>query len=55
MDEITTSLTDEVLEALDKAASTLHRPRAEFVRQAIERYLEEFDDLDACFHAQHLE
>jgi len=47
MDKITTNLTDEVIEALDKAAHTQRRPRADIVRQAIERYLEDLDDLDA--------
>ena len=45
MAQITTRLPDDIIESLDKAAETLHRPRAEIVRQAIERYLQDFDDL----------
>jgi len=45
MDKITTKLPDEIIASLDNAANTLHRPRAEIVREAIERYLEDFDDL----------
>ena len=32
-------------EALDAAAATLNRSRAEVIRQALESYLEDFDDL----------
>jgi len=46
MAQITTRLPDDIIESLDKAAETLHRPRAEIVRQAIERYLQDFDDLN---------
>ena len=45
MSQITARLPDAVVEALDVAASRLKRSRAEIVRQAIERYLEDFDDL----------
>lgn len=48
MEKITATLPDEVIAALDKAADTLHRPRAEIVRQAIERYLEDLDDLNVA-------
>ena len=34
-----------MVEALDAAASTLGRSRADVVREALERYLEDFDDL----------
>ena len=46
MAQITTRLPDDIIESLDKAAESLHRPRAEIVRQAIERYLQDFDDLN---------
>jgi predicted DNA-binding protein len=46
--QITARLPDEVVSALDRAAKTLHRSRADVVRQAIERYLEDFDDLDVA-------
>ena len=43
--QITARLSDSLVEALDKAASHLRRSRAEVVRQAVEHYLEDFDDL----------
>lgn len=45
MTQITACLPDGVVEALDAAATALDRSRAEIVRQAVERYLEDFDDL----------
>ena len=44
MSQITACLPDAVVAALDSAASTLNSSRAELVRQAVERYLEDFDD-----------
>ena len=44
MVQITARVSDEVAEALD-AAATLKRSRAEVIRQALESYLEDFDDL----------
>ena len=48
MSQITARLPDAVVEALDAAASRLKRSRAEIVRQAIERYLEDIDDLSVA-------
>ena len=45
MAQITARVSDEVAEALDAAATTLNRSRAEVIRQALESYLEDFDDL----------
>lgn len=45
MAQITARVPDEVAEALDAAAATLKRSRAEVIRQALEIYLEDFDDL----------
>lgn len=45
MSQITARLPEELVEALDAAAKELNRSRAEIVRQAVERYLEDFDDL----------
>ena len=45
MGQITARLPDEIDEALDAAARALKRSRAEIVRQAVEGYLEDFDDL----------
>lgn len=43
--QITARLPDDLVGALDAAARELNRSRADLVRQAIERYLEDFDDL----------
>ncbi|MDE0207034.1 MAG: ribbon-helix-helix protein, CopG family [Candidatus Tectomicrobia bacterium] len=48
MAQITARLPDAVVAALDAAASQLNRSRAEIVRQAIERYLEDFEDLSVA-------
>lgn len=48
MTQITARLPNEVVNALDEAANRLKRSRAEIIRQAIERYLEEFDDLSVA-------
>ena len=48
MSQITARLPDEVVVALDAAANRLKRSRAEIVRQAIEHYLEDFDDLSVA-------
>ena len=45
MAQITARLPDTVVDALDAAARQFKRSRAEIVRQAVERYLEDFDDL----------
>ena len=48
MAQITVRVADEVAEALD-AVATLKRSLAEMIRQAMERYLEDFDDLAVAF------
>ena len=45
MTRIRVALPPELSESLTAAARRLHRSRAEIARQAIERYLEDFDDL----------
>ena len=45
MHRITARLPDTLVEALDTAAKALNRSRTDIVRQAVERYLEDFDDL----------
>ena len=47
MSQITARLPDELVSSLDAAASRLRRTRAEVVRQAVEYYLDDFEDL-AC-------
>lgn len=46
MTQISVRVSDSLVEALDLAARTLNRSRAHVVRQALERYLEDFDDLN---------
>ena len=48
MTQITARLPDSVVDELDLAGSQLRRSRADVVRQAIERYLEDFDDLSVA-------
>ena len=48
MTRITTHVSDEMVEALDAAAAKLRRSRADVMRQALEQYLEDFDDLSAA-------
>ncbi len=45
MSQITARLPEEMIKALDNAASSLHRTRADVIRQAIEAYLEDFSDI----------
>ena len=48
MDQITARVPDTLVDALDAAARTLRRSRAEVVRQGVARYLEDFDDLSVA-------
>lgn len=45
MQQITARVPEKLVEALDTAAVELNRSRADIVRQALERYVEDFDDL----------
>jgi predicted DNA-binding protein len=51
MSQITARLPDELVASLDRAATELRRTRAEVVRQAIEYYLEDFEDLNLAMQA----
>ena len=51
MNQITARLPDEMIDALDEAARSLRRTRAEIVRQAIELYLEDYQDPNAAIEA----
>ena len=46
--QVTARLPDPVVEALDATARELRRSRAEVIRLAVERYLEDFDDLSVA-------
>ena len=43
--QVTARLPDPVVDALDSAARQLRRSRADVIRQAVEHYLQDFDDL----------
>ena len=45
MTQITARVPQPVVDALDAAAAQLRRSRAQVVREALERYLEDYDDL----------
>ena len=48
MTQVTARVPDELAESLDAAAAMLKRSRAALVRQALEQYLENFDDLSVA-------
>ena len=48
MTQITARVPDELAMSLDAAAVQLKRSRADVVRLALERYLEDFDDLSVA-------
>ena len=48
MTQITARVPEELAVALDAAAAVLKRSRADVIRQALERYLEDFDDLSVA-------
>ena len=48
MTRITARVPDDLAESLDAAAATLGRSRSELVRQALESYLEDFDDISVA-------
>ncbi len=45
MVQVTARLPDDLVEKADHAASRLNRSRAQLVRQALEYYLDDFEDL----------
>ena len=48
MSQITARVPDELVEALDAAAEELKRSRADIIRHALERYLEDYGDLEVA-------
>ena len=48
MHQITARVPDGLAKALDEAAAELKRSRADIIRQALERYLEDLDDLSVA-------
>lgn len=51
MVQITARLSDVLITALDRAAEKLNRSRADVVRQAIEYYVADVEDLSHALHA----
>jgi transposase len=45
MTQVTARLPDELVEKIDRAARQLKRSRAQMLRQAVEYYLDDFEDL----------
>lgn len=45
--QVTTRLSEFLLQRIDEAAHKLRRSRADIIRQAIDIYLEDIEDLDA--------
>lgn len=45
MTQVTARLPAELVQEIDRAASQLSRSRAQVVRQAVEYYLDDFEDL----------
>lgn len=45
MSQITARLPDDLVSSLDAAATKLRRSRADMVRQAVEYYLDDFEDI----------
>ena len=50
MPQITAKVPDELAEALDAAAAHLQRSRAYLIRQALVRYLEDYNDLTVAMN-----
>ena len=48
MTQITARVPDALAVSLDAAATQLKRSRAEVIRQALEKYVEDFDDLSVA-------
>jgi transposase len=45
MSQITARLPDELVESLDQVAAELRRTRADIVRQAVEYYFDDYEDV----------
>ena len=51
MSQITARLPDELIQELDQVASQLRRTRADVVRQAVEYYLDDYEDISRAVEA----
>jgi transposase len=48
MSQITARIPDDLLAELDAAATSLRRTRADVIRQAVEYYLDDYEDIRAA-------
>ena len=48
MAQVTARIPEDLVEALDAASAQLNRSRASVIRQALTRYLEDFDDISVA-------
>lgn len=48
MSQITARIPDDLLAELDAAATSLRRTRADVIRQALEYYLDDYEDIRAA-------
>lgn len=48
MSQITARIPDDLLAELDAAATSLRRTRADVIRQAVEYYLDDYEDIHAA-------
>ena len=53
MYQITVRVPDGLVKALDQAVAELKRSRADIIRQALEQYLEDLDDLSVALERLH--
>lgn len=51
MTQVTARLPEDLIESLDKTAARLHRSRADVIRQAIEYYVDDAEDLSRAIDA----
>ena len=53
MTQVTARLPDDLVKSIDAAARSLNRSRAEVIRQAIEYYLDDLEDLRLALERLH--
>ncbi len=51
MRQISVRLPNELVATLDEAAAKLHRTRTDVIRQAVEYYLDDFEDISRAVEA----
>lgn len=53
MRQISARLPDELFAALDETVAKLHRTRADVIRQAVEYYLDDFENISRAVEVLH--